>query len=222
MKKVLMILVSLLMLFAACSSFAENEGEPLPEEELLTWSEPGAKYIANLLAPIREIHNEAEAKAYAEELCPLMNIGTLPEGTWDIGIDHHDESYHCSILNENSVELYGASFLSNGVIQLISYPDPDTRWFTEGIRKEGSELEAGRKEQAENQIIAWVEKNMPGVLELVEPLSVYSMIDVGDKQYLFVTALPLDPELDGSVNIIAILYEDGHCGITDYSCYGAG
>ena len=57
MKKVLMILVSLLMLFAACSSFAENEGEPLPEEELLTWSEPGAKYIANLLAPIREIHS---------------------------------------------------------------------------------------------------------------------------------------------------------------------
>ena len=214
LKRFSAVLLCLALLAAACG-FAE-------EEEPLTWSEPDGRFIAGMLAPQREIRNEEEARAYAEELCPLTGIGPLPEGTWEILADRHDGSWHCSLLNEESVELYGAHFLSNGVIQMLTYPDPDPRRFSEGVRKEGSEMDAEACGQAKRLVTEWVEKNAPGILELTEPLDVYSVIDTGDKQYLFLSALPLDPDLDGCIHIIAVLYGDGHCEIMDYSCYGAG
>ena len=61
-----------------------------------------------------------------------------------------------------------------------------------------------------------------GVLDLVEPLKVWSVLDNGETQRLFISALPLDAAYDGSLHIVAILYADGRCEVIDYSCYGAG
>ncbi len=192
------------------------------EDPPYAWSDPAGTYLANLLAPVREIRNEEEARAYAEELHALMSAGPLPEGTWEIRTDHHDESWHCSVFDENMTELYGAGFLSNGVIQHLFCPGPDPRLITEGVRKDGSALDAGRWAEAKRQIAEWVEKTSPGILALAEPLHLNTVIDSGNVQCLLVDAMPLDPELSGSINIIAVLYEDGHCEIMDYSCYGAG
>ena len=192
------------------------------EEQPLMWSDPGTTYLANLLAPQKDIHNEMEARAYAEELCPLMGIGPVPEGRWEINVDPHDESWHCGIFDGNNIELYGVSFLSNGVVQMLSYPDRDSRRYADNFRREGSELDAGRWEQAEGLITEWVEKVSPGILDLVEPMKVNTFVDVGDKLYLFISANPLDSDLNGYINIIAIICEDGHCEIMEYSCYGAG
>ena len=204
--------------FVMMSELRINEDDDPP----FAWSDPTGKYLASLLAPQREIHNEEEAKAYAEELCLLMGVGLLPEGTWEIKVDHHDESWHCGIFDEDYIELYGAGFLSNGVIQHLSYPDPDKRWSSVGVRKNGSELDAGRWEQAKKRITEWVEKTAPGILDLVEPMNLRQFIDVGDKQYLLIEAMPLDTSFTVGISIIAILYEDGHCEIMEYSCYGAG
>ena len=76
LKRFSAVLLCLALLAAACG-FAE-------EEEPLTWSEPDGRFIAGMLAPQREIRNEEEARAYAEELCPLTGIGPLPEGIWEI------------------------------------------------------------------------------------------------------------------------------------------
>ena len=215
LKRFIAVLLCLALPAAACGSAAE-------EEEPLTWSEPGLRYIAGMLAPQREIRNEEEARAYAEELCPMMGVGPLPEGSWEIRVDLHDGSWHCSIMDEESAELYGAHFLSNGVIQMLTYPDPDPRRFSEGVRREGPELDTAAWEQVKPGVIEWVEKIAPGILELTEPLDAYSAIDTGEKQYLFASALPLDPELDGCIHMIIVLYGDGHFEIMDYSCYGAG
>lgn len=204
--------------FVLLSELRINEDDDPP----FAWSDPTGKYLATLLAPQGEIHNEEEAKAYAEELCPLMGVGPLPQGTWEIKVDQHDGSWHCSIFDNDYIELYGASFLSNGVIQQLFYPDPDTRWSSVGVRKNGSELDAGRWEQAKNQATEWIEKVAPGILDLVEPISLRQMIDVGDKQYLFIEAKPLDSSFTFGLGFVVIFYEDGHCEITEYSCYGAG
>ena len=204
--------------FVLISELRMNEDDDPP----FTWSDPTGKYLTGLLAPQRDIRNEEEAKTYAEELCALMGVGPLPQGNWEIKVDHHDESWHCTVFDDNQIELYGAGFLSNGVIQHLSYPDPDTGWFSAGDRKNGSELEAEKWEQAKGRITEWVNRISPGILDLAEPLKVDTFIDTGDKLYLLIFASPLDPELNGYINIVAVIYEDGRCGIMDYSCYGAG
>lgn len=192
------------------------------EDQPLTWSDPGATYLANLLPPQKEIRNEAEARAYAEELCLMMGIGPVPEGSWEISVDPHDDSWHCSVLDEQNIVLYSAGFLSNGVVQMLSYPDRDSGRYLDNVRQEGAELNAAKWELARNLVTEWMEKIVPGILDLAESLNVTTFIDTGDKLYLFISANPLDPDLSGYINLIAILNEDGRCAIMDYSCYGAG
>ena len=216
MKKIFLILVCMtLALSLACPALAE-EGD-----ETYAWSEPGEKNFIGALAARREIRDEAEAYAYALELWPLISDEPLPEGTRELDIDRHDTSYHFSILNMDDQAQYNVGFLSNGVIQHISKKDKDPLRYT-GERKEGSALDDGTWEKAKDAITEWVEKVSPGVLELVEPLKVYSVLDNGETQRLFISALPLDPEYDGNLHIVVILYADGRCEVTDYSCYGAG
>ena len=131
-------------------------------------------------------------------------------------------SWHCSVYDEHMVGLYGASFLNNGVIQQILDSVPDPARDTEGVRKAGSELEAEKWEQAKEQISKWLNKAAPGILNLVEPMIVDSVIEVADKQYLVIHADPLDSEITSGLNLVVILYVDGHCDIKEYSCYGAG
>ena len=216
MKKTALILVCLAMALLLCGpGLTEDEDEPY------MWSEPGLRYIVNELAPQREIHDEKEAEAYAEELWSLLSDSPIPEGTKEMLFDQHDRSYHFSINNEDNMALYNAGFLSNGVIQHISVTDTDPERYS-GTRKDGTELDAETWEKAKEQITAWVEKVSPGILKLVEPLTAYSVLDNGKTMRLFVAAMPLDAELAGSINIVAILYPDGRCEIIDYSCYGAG
>ena len=191
------------------------------EDEAFYWSDPEEKYIAELLAPLKEIHNEAEAEAYMEELWPLLSSEPLPEGERSLNVDEHDMSYHIAINNEEGRDLYTANFLSNGVIQQIGYNDLDDRKYS-GTRMDGADLDEADWEQAKNQLTAQLEKLAPGVLELLEPLHVDDYIDVGDKQYLFIYASPLDPDYDVVTCIIGIRYPDGRCELMDYSCYGAG
>ena len=190
-------------------------------DESYMWSEPGVRYVVYALAPQKEIHDEAEAYAYALELWPLISAEPLPDGTRELDIDHHDTSYHFAIKDQDDMSLYNVGFLSNGVIQHISLRDSDPDRYS-GERKDGTGLDSETWEKAKGWISDWVEKASPGILELVEPLSVYSILDNGDKQRLFISAMPLDPEDGGNINIIAILYADGRCEIIDYSCYGAG
>ena len=216
MKKIFLILVCIaLALLPACPTLAE-EGD-----ETYAWSEPGEKNFISVLPARREIRDEAEAYAYALELWPMISSKPLPEGTRELDIDRHDTSYHFAILNMDDQAQYNVGFLSSGVIQHISRRDKDPLRFS-GERKEGSGLDAGAWEKAKGAITEWVEKISPGVLELVEPLNVYSILDNGETQRLFISALPLDPEYDGNLHIVAILYADGRCEVIDYSCYGAG
>lgn len=191
------------------------------DDEAFCWSDPDEKYIAELLAPLKEIRDEKEAEAYMKELWPLLSSEPLPEGELSINVDEHDMSYHMSINNEEGRDLYTANFLSNGVIQQIGYNDLDDRKYS-GSRMDGADLDGAVWEQAESQLAAQLEKLAPGVLELLEPLQVEEYIDVGDKQYLFIYTAPLDPDYDVVTCIIAVLYPEGNCELMDYSCYGAG
>ena len=83
------------------------------------------------------------------------------------------------------------------------------------MREESIVLSVRDISEAKSRITEWVEKVSPGILEVVEPLSIYSILDNGDKQRLFINALPLDPAYDGSINIVAVLYPDGRCEIFD-------
>lgn len=188
-----------------------------PEDPLM-WSLPGT-YLVSKLPPQKEIHDEAEAKAYSEEIWQRMYSRSLPEGRWEIQMDHQDESWHCSIFDENDAELYATGFLSNGVIQHFGYYDPDPR-LSNPERRDDMADEIW--EQEKDRISAMVEEVSPGILELVEPLSAYSFIDLGDKQYLYIGAMPLNEELDGCIEIIAVLYENGDREFMQYSTYGAG
>jgi len=215
MKKTCAILLCLILALSfTCAVIAE-------EEDDYAWSEPGRKYMAGLLAPQKEIRNEQEAEAYADSLWSLLTDDPLPEGTREMEIDHHDNSYHYGINNAEGMALYNVGFLSNGVIQHISYRVSDPRRFDNITRTELSGQDE-TMEQAKVWIAEWVEKVSPGVLALVEPMNVYAVSDVGDRQYLFIAAQPLDAEHDGSLSIIAIVFEDGSFGIMDYSLYGAG
>ena len=156
-----------------------------------------------------------------EELWPLLSSEPLPEGERSLNVDEHDMSYHIAINNEEGRDLYTANFLSNGVIQQIGYNDLDDRKYS-GTRMDGADLDEADWEQAKGQLTAQLEKLAPGVLELLEPLHVDDYIDVGDKQYLFIYASPLDPDYDVVTCIIAVRYPDGRCELMDYSCYGAG
>ena len=196
--------------------------EESSEDESYQWSDPDGKFLSAMLSPVRDIRNEEEAGAYAKELWQLMTEKPLPEGEWEILQDQHDSSWHCALYDENMYELYGASFLSNGVIQQIIDLSPDPAWYTEGVRKEGSELDAEKWEQAKEQIAERLNKAAPGIMDLVKPMVVDSVIEVGDKQYLIIYAEPLDSEMDSGLNLTVILYEDGHCDMKDYSCYGNG
>ena len=216
MKKVFAILLCLVLALSfACPVIAEEEDDYM-------WSEPGLKYIASLLAPQKEIHNEQEAEAYADSLWPLLTEDPLPEGNREMEIDQHDNSYHFGICNADGIALYNVSFLSNGVIQQISRRDTDPRRFDDSALKKPSELDPETWEQAKAKITEWVEKVSPGVLALVNPMEVYSVRDIGDRLYLYIGALPLDTENHGSLNIVAIIFEDGSVGLLDYSLYGAG
>ena len=216
MKRTWVILLCLVMFFSmTCPATAE---EP---DESYAWSEPGCKYIVYALAPQKEIHDEGEAYAYAEELWPFLSSDPLPEGSRELCYDDHDKSYHIAINNNDDMALYNASFLSNGVIQQISRRDPDPNRF-DGVRKDGAELDSETWEKVKSGIDGWVEQVSPGILELVEPLSVFSILENGDTKRLFISAMPLDPGDSGSISIIVILHPDGQWEITDYSCYGAG
>ena len=196
--------------------------EESSEDESFQWSDPNGKYLSAMLSPVRDIRDEEEAAAYAKELWQMMNANPLPEGEWEILLDQHDNSWHCSVYDEYMVGLYGASFLNNGVIQQILDSVPDPTRDTEGVRKAGSELDAEKWGQAKEQIVEWLNKAAPGILNLVEPMIVDSVIEVADKQYLVIHADPLDPDMASGLNLIVILYADGHCDIKEYSCYGAG
>ena len=196
--------------------------EESSEDESYQWSDPNGKYLSAMLSPVRDIRDEEEAAAYAKELWQMMNANPLPEGEWEILLDQHDNSWHCSVYDEYMVGLYGASFLNNGVIQQILDSVPDPTRDTEGVRKAGSELDAEKWGQAKEQIVEWLNKAAPGILNLVEPMIVDSVIEVADKQYLVIHADPLDPDMASGLNLIVILYADGHCDIKEYSCYGAG
>lgn len=196
--------------------------EESSEDESYQWSDPNGKYLSAMLSPVRDIRDEEEAAAYAKELWQMMNANPLPEGKWEILLDQHDNSWHCSVYDEHMVGLYGASFLNNGVIQQILDSVPDPARDTEGVRKAGSELEAEKWEQAKEQISKWLNKAAPGILNLVEPMIVDSVIEVADKQYLVIHADPLNSEITSGLNLVVILYADGHCDIKEYSCYGAG
>ena len=191
------------------------------DDEAYYWSDPDEKYVAELLAPLKEIHDEKEAEAYMKELWPLLSSEPLPEGELSINVDEHDMSYHMSIDNEAGRNLYTANFLSNGVIQEIGYNDLDDRKYS-GSRMDGADLDETVWEQAKGQLTEQIEKLAPGVLELLEPLKVEDYIDVGDKQYLYIYAMPLDPAYDVATCIIAVLDAEGNCELMDYSCYGAG
>ncbi len=218
-----LLLVLVLALTGQTIASAENSGEmDRKSDESFKWSDPDEKYLSSLLSPVRDIRNEEEAEAYARELWVMMSDRPLPEGDWEILLDQHDNSWHCGLFNEERRELYGVSFLDNGVIQQIDDLTPDPDWNSEGVRKESSELDAGRWEQAKEQIVEWLNKAAPGVLNLVEPMSVDSVMDVAGKQYLTIHAEPLDPEMSSGLNLYVVLYEDGHCEIKEYSCYGAG
>lgn len=214
MKRMTAILMVLALLLA-CTALAE-EGD-----ETYAWSEPGETNFISALPALREIPGEAEAYAYALELWPVISAEPLPEGTRELDIDRHDTSYHFAILNMDDQAQYNVGFLSNGVVQHISRKDKDPLRYT-GERKDGSGLDAGAWEKAKETIAEWVEKLSPGVLDLVEPLKVWSVLDNGETQRLFISALPLDAAYDGSLHIVAILYADGRCEVIDYSCYGAG
>ena len=196
--------------------------EESSEDESFQWSDPDGKYLSAMLSPVRDIRNEEEAEAYAKELWQMMNDSPLPEGDWEILLDQHDGSWHCGLFNEDKYELYGANFLNNGVIQQIINLEPDPVRDTEGVRKTGSELDAEKWEQAKEQIAKWLNKAVPGILNLVEPMIVDSVIEVADEQYLVIHADPLDSEITSGLNLIVILYVDGHCDIIEYSCHGAG
>lgn len=191
-------------------------------EEDLTWTEPGLNYIAEQLAPQKEIHDEKEAEAYADSLWPLLTDEPLPGGNREMAVDHHDNSYHYGIYTADGIALYNVGFLSNGVIMHISCRVNDPRRYADDARKDPSELDPKVWEQAKARISEWVEKVSPGVLALLQPMDVYSVIDVGDRQYLFIAAMPLDAENDGCLSIIAIVEADGSVRIMDYSLYGAG
>jgi len=196
--------------------------EELSEDETFKWSDPGGKYLSAMLSPVRDIRNEEEARIYAKELWQMMNNSPLPEGDWEILQDQHDNSWHCSVYDENMVELYGASFLNNGVIQQVLDSVPDSDRETEGVRGKDSELDADKWEKAKEQIAEWLNKAAPGVLNLVKPMIVDSVIEVADKQYLIIYAEPLNSEITSGLNLIMVLYEDGHYDIKEYSCCGAG
>ena len=193
----------------------------MPMREAYYWSDPDEKYVAELLAPLKEIHDEKEAEAYMKELWPLLSSEPLPEGELSMNVDEHDMSYHMSINNEEGRDLYTANFLSNGVIQEIGYNDLDDRKYS-ASRMDGADLDEAVWEQAKGQLTEQIEKLAPGVLELLEPLKVEDYIDVGDKQYLYIYSMPLDPAYDVATCIIAVLDAEGNCELMDYSCYGAG
>ena len=205
-----------------CSIGGYRVFEESSQDESYQSSDPNGKYLSAMLSPVRDIRDEEEAAAYAKELWQMMNANPLPEGEWEILLDQHDNSWHCSVYDEHMVGLYGASFLNNGVIQQILDSVPDPARDTEGVRKAGSELEAEKWEQAKEQISKWLNKAAPGILNLVEPMIVDSVIEVADKQYLVIHADPLDSEITSGLNLVVILYADGHCDIKEYSCYGAG
>ena len=215
MKKILAMILAVALLCTMTCAWAEDEEE-------YAWSMPGEKHITELLAPVKEIRNEEEAWAYAEELWSLLSDKPLPDGESDLLVDRHDNSYHYDICDMDGRELYTVSFLSTGVIQQIGYDDEDERRYTDSVRLETGDLEAELLESAQEQVEARVEQIAPGILGLVEPLVVDQIIDVGDKKYMYFYAMPLDPDYDSCVYVIAVLYEDGSCELMDFSCYGAG
>lgn len=216
MKKICAVLLCLVLALSfACAAIAE-------EEEDFTWTEPGLKYIAEQLAPQKEIHDEKEAEAYADSLWSLLSENPLPEGTREMAFDKHDNSYHYGIYNADGFALYNVGFLSNGVIMHISYRVDDPRRFADNARQDPAGLDPAVLDNARSKIAEWIEKVSPGVLALVEPLDIYSALDVGGRQYLLISAMPLDAGYAGYISVIAIIFEDGHVGIMDYSLYGAG
>lgn len=217
MKKACSILLCLILVFSFSGSVCA-EGT----DDSLMWSEPGLKYIAAALAPQKEIHDEKEAEAYADSLWPLLSDDPLPDGNREMAVDHHDNSYHYGIYTTDGIALYNVGFLSNGVIMHIGCRVNDPRRYADDARKDPSELDPKVWEQAKVKITEWVEKVSPGVLALLQPMDVYSVIDVGDRQYLFIAAMPLDAEYDGCLSLIAIVEADGSVRIMDYSLYGAG
>ena len=218
MKKLFILFVLAVTAVAACCEPAAGEAA---EDTEFRWSDPG-NYLTDVLAPRKEIHDEKEAEAYAEELWALLSSDPLPDGVREMNVDRQDGSYHFSISDENEAAIYCANFLSNGLIQQIGYYENDSEWASEGLRRDGKTLKAEAWESAESQIIEQVERLVPGALALVKPLNVFQIIDFGDRQYLIIYAEPLDPAIETGVNITAVLEADGTCRLLDYSCYGAG
>ena len=217
MKKSIAVLLFLALVFSLFSAGCAED-----TDDSYMWSEPGLKYIAAEFPAQKEIPDEKEAEAYADSLWSLLTDAPLPEGIRDMVFDRHDKSYHYSISNQDGFALYNVGFLSNGVIQHISYRVSDPRRFADDARKDPAGLEPAVWEDAKARIDEWMEKVSPGILALVEPLKVYSVVDVGDRLYLFISAMPLDPSHAGYVSLIAMYDADGHVGIMDYSLYGAG
>ena len=87
MKKQIALILALILSLSAWAWVLAEEGE-----EPFCWSDPG-KYLINSLEPVKEIHNEEEAEAYAKELWSVFSSEPYPEGTGDMNVDKADGSY---------------------------------------------------------------------------------------------------------------------------------
>lgn len=216
MRKICLFALAAMLAITAAACHAETEEEPF------LWS-GGGTYLISALQGTREIRNEEEAETYAKELWPLMSPNPLPEGRREMSVDRTDNSYHFGIFDDEDRELYSANFLSNGLIQEISFSDDDTRWYTEGkytIPKTLISQPVWEKVQA--KLGETIEKLDPGILTMVGPMQIERIIDVGDKAYLIISAPALDETFDTGLNLIAIVFPDGECQLQHFSCYGAG
>ena len=193
------------------------------EEEEFLWS-GGGKYLPSALQGIRTIGNEQEAEAYAEELWKVFRDDEVVAGTREMSVDHSDESYHFGIFDDKGACVYSANFLSNGLVQAVTFYDYDARWYTDGQFTEPDPDRLDKEAWAKVQ--AWIteraEKLDPGVLELVEPMAAWRIRDVGDRQYISISAEPKEEGYEAGLNVTVILAEDGGISLVDYSLYGLG
>ena len=213
-------MTSLLLVLALALGLTAGMAES--EEEEFVWSDPGV-YLTDTIREIKAIGNEEEAKAYAMELWDMVYGGQAPAGDDSMSVDLRDVSYHYGLIGDDGRD-YSANFLSNGVVQAIWYSDNDERWYTEGqfTQPEPDSLDAETWEKTKAWLEELAEKLDPGVTELIYPMYIWQIRDVGDRKYLFISADAKADDCESGLNATVILFADGSCQVHEYSLYGQG
>lgn len=211
------------LLLVMALTFSVSAGTAEEEDEPFVWSEPGL-YLTDGLPEVKEIRNEQEAETYALELWGTAFGGEAPAGERSMSVDLGDMSYHFGILSEDGAGDYSANFLSNGQVQALWYSDGDSRWITDGLftSPDPKEMDPEVWEKLRAWLTEFAEKMNPGVTAKTEPMYVWQIRAVEDRQYFFVTANAKDEECESGLNATVIILEDGSFRIHEYSLYGEG